>query len=70
MRGPESRESHLSDVLSIVLAHVFAGDEQGAWEFYESAYGLPDKARLRRKIEVELRAQPAYRFIYAKRAAS
>jgi hypothetical protein len=66
---PESPESHLSDILSVVLAHVFAGDERGGWEFYEKTYGLPDKAEVRRETEAELRAQPVYRFIYAKRAA-
>lgn len=69
VRGTESPESHLSDVLSVVLAHVFAGDERGGWEFYEKTYGLSDKAEVRRETEAELRAQPVYRFIYAKRAA-
>jgi hypothetical protein len=64
-----SPESHLSDVLSVVLAHVFAGEEREGWEFYERAYALPDKAEVRRETEAELRAQPVYRFVYAKRAA-
>lgn len=67
--SPGSPGSHLSDVLSIVLAHVFAGEEREGWEFYEKTYGLPDKAEVRRETEAELRAQPVYRFIYAKRAA-
>lgn len=69
VRGTGSPGSHLSDVLSVVLAHVFAGDERGGWEFYEKTYALPDKAEVRRETEAELRAQPVYRFIYAKRAA-
>lgn len=69
VRGTGSPESHLSDVLSVVLAHVFAGEERAGWEFYEETYGLPDKAEVRRETEAELRAQPVYRFIYAKRAA-
>lgn len=67
--SPESPESHLSEVLSVVLAHVFAGEEREGWEFYEKTYRLPDKAEVRRETEAELRAQPVYRFVYAKRAA-
>ncbi|HEX8285659.1 MAG TPA: hypothetical protein VF588_20050 [Pyrinomonadaceae bacterium] len=70
VRGPGSREEHLADVLAVVLAYVLAGEERAAWDFYEAAYKLPDKAKVQREIETELRAQPVYRFIYRERAAS
>lgn len=66
VRGPAERESHTADVLSLVLAYVYAGEERAAWEFYEAAYKLPDKAELRKEIEGELRAEPVYRFVRAK----
>jgi hypothetical protein len=66
VHGQEDRESHLADVLSIVLSYVFAGKEREAWEFYESAYKLPDKAEIRKEVEDTLKTQPVYRFMYGK----
>lgn len=62
--GPEDRENHLSDILSLVLDYVLAGEEQAAWAFYEEAYRLPDKAEMKKKIKAELSALPLYRFTY------
>lgn len=66
--GPEDRENHLSDILSLVLDYVLAGEEQAAWAFYEEAYRLPDKAEMKRKIQAELSALPLYRFTYKGKA--
>jgi hypothetical protein len=69
VRGPsEPGDSHLADVLSILLTYVFAGDEREGWEFYEAAYKLPDKAEVKREVKAELRSQPVYRFIYKQAA--
>lgn len=62
--GPEDRARHLSDILSLVLDYVLAGEEQEAWAFYEEAYKLADKAEMKRKIKAELSAHPLYRFTY------
>jgi hypothetical protein len=64
VRGPAAGSSHQADVLTVLLSHVFAGDERAGWEFYEAAYALPDKAEVRREVETTLRAQPVYRFMY------
>lgn len=69
VRGPEAREAHLADVLSVVLAYVYAGEERAGWEFYEATYGLPDKVQLKREVKRSLRAEPVYRFMYGQRAA-
>ena len=66
VHGPEEREAHLADVLSVVLSYIFAGKEQEAWEFYESAYKLPDKVEIKKEIEDMLKTQPVYRFMYGK----
>jgi hypothetical protein len=68
VRDPSAGASHLADVLSIVLSYVFAGDERAAWEFYEAAYRLPDKAEVKREVVAVLRSQPVYRFMYRKAA--
>lgn len=70
VRGPSARGAHAADVLAILLNHVFAGEERAGWEFYEAAYRLPDKAEFRREVEAALRAQPVYRFMRGRRAAS
>jgi hypothetical protein len=49
-----------------VLDYVFAGREQEAWAFYETAYKLPDKAEVKSKIKAVLNDQPVYRFMYLK----
>ena len=64
VRGPGAPGPHLSDVLSVVLTYVYAGDERAAWEFYDAAYGLPDKAAVKRDVKGVLRAEPVYRFLY------
>ncbi len=63
VRGPEARGSHLADVLSIVLSYVYAGEEGAGWEFYDAAYGLPDKAEVKREVERVLRGEPVHRFM-------
>jgi hypothetical protein len=68
VRGPGTPEPHLSDVLSVVLAYVYAGEERAGWEFYDAAYRLPDKAAVKREIERELRAEPVHRFMYGQAA--
>jgi hypothetical protein len=68
LTGPDDHINHLADVLNIVLGYIFAGDEEGAWAFYEGAYNLPDKAEVKKEIEAELKDDPVYRFMY-KRAA-
>lgn len=66
--GPEEREKHLADVLSIVVDYIFAGKEREAWEFYEAAYKLPDRVEVKREIKATLKAQPVYNFMYRKAA--
>ena len=62
------RMYHLGAVLGIVLDYVFAGREQEAWTFYDQAYKLPDKQRIKREVRARLRESPVYRFIYFKNA--
>ena len=63
--GDEVRKlNHLSSVPGIVLDFVFAGREREAWTFYDQAYKLPDKHRIKRQIRALLSDSPVYRFIY------
>lgn len=69
MRDPsELADSHLADVLEVLLSYVYAGEEREGWEFYEAAYRLPDKAEVKREVEAVLRLEPVYRFMYKSRA--
>lgn len=63
---PVKNSNHLSNVLTIVLDYVFAGRENVAWTFYEQAYKLHDKDKIKRDIRAELKNSPVYRFIYRK----
>jgi hypothetical protein len=66
--GPVNNMNHLGDVLGIVLDYIFAGRERAAWTFYDQAYKLPDKDKIKKEIRAELRDSPIYRFIYRKHA--
>jgi hypothetical protein len=68
VHGPADRESHLADILSIVVNYVFAGKEREAWQFYEAEYKLPDKVEIKKEIKDTLKSQPVYRFMYGKTA--
>lgn len=64
--SPPDNMNHLGDVLGIVLDYIFAGRAREAWTFYDHAYKLPDKGKIKREIRSELRSSPVYRFIYHK----
>ena len=59
--------NHLGDVMEVVLTYVFAGRQREAWAFYDAAYKLPDKNKIKKAILRQLRQSPVYRFIYRKR---
>jgi len=59
--------NHLGATLSIVLDYIFAGREKEAWTFYDRAYKLPNKNRIKRQIRNRISTSPVYRFIYSKK---
>ncbi|HKO59651.1 MAG TPA: hypothetical protein VJV03_00695, partial [Pyrinomonadaceae bacterium] len=65
---PIENRNHLSDLLNVVLDYVFAGREKEAWTFFDQAYKLPDKNKVRTAVQSELNSSPVYRFIYRRRA--
>lgn len=65
--SPPDDMNHLGDVLGVMLDYVFAGRAREAWAFYDAAYQLPDKIKIKQAIRDELRHSPVYRFIYRKR---
>ena len=65
--NPTDDMKHLGDVLGVVLDYVFAGRARQAWAFYDEAYKLPNKNKIKKDIQAELRSNPVYRFIYRKR---
>jgi len=64
--SPLDNMNHLSGVLTVVLDYVFAGRAHEAWTFYDRAYKLPDKHKIKKEIRAKLRESPVYRFIYSK----
>jgi hypothetical protein len=66
--SPPDNMNHLSDVLTVVGEYVFAGRERKAWTFYDRAYKLPDKKRMKARIRSVLNDSPVYRFIYQRRS--
>ena len=55
---------HLSDIMSITLDYIFAGQERKAWTFFDESYKLPDKNEMKAAIRAEIKDHPVYRFIY------
>ena len=55
---------HRSVVLSNLLIHVYAGEQQQGWEAYEKDYKLEDKIEFKQRIEAILRDQPVYKLIH------
>jgi len=66
--SPPDNMNHLGDILAVVLDYIFAGRQHEAWTFYDQAYKLPDKDRIKEEIRAELRDSPVYRFIYRRRS--
>lgn len=56
---------HLSGVLRVVLAYVYAGKAQDAWLFYDQQYQMQDKIEMKSKILDKLKADKIYQFIYS-----
>lgn len=61
---PIENHNHLSDVLNVTLDYVFAGRQKEAWTFFDQAYKLPDKTKVKTEVQCELNSSPVYRFIY------
>ena len=59
--------NHLSDVLDIVLDYVFTGRQKEAWTFFDQAYKLPDKNKVKTEVQSVLNSSPVYRFIYRRK---
>lgn len=64
----DTLNNHLSDVMSITLDYIFAGEEQKAWTFFDDSYKLTDKTKIKADIKAELKDHPVYRFLYQKRS--
>ena len=56
------------DVLDIMLGFLYAGRESEGWSFFDEEYKLPDKEKVRSKLEGVLKKAPAYRYIRDHRA--
>lgn len=61
---PVEEMNHLGAVMAVLLDYIFAGRGREGWVFYDRAYKLPDKRKVKREILAELRVSPVYRFIY------
>jgi hypothetical protein len=64
LRTAEDPMNHLSDIMSITLDYIFAGEERKAWTFFDESYKLADKKAIKAKIKAEIRNHPVYRFVY------
>ena len=62
-----NEEPSLGRLMSVVLAHVFIGEEERGWKFFDENCKSPDKARIKEDMLKELKENPAYRHIYKKR---
>jgi hypothetical protein len=63
-------QTFASQVLLIMLRHIYAGREKEAWSFYDREYHFGNKIALKVKIERALKDEPVHRFIYRKTQAN
>ncbi|HVS81602.1 MAG TPA: hypothetical protein VHE60_07690 [Pyrinomonadaceae bacterium] len=50
--------------LENLLAFIYVGKQNQAWDFYNRSYNLSDKEEIRRRVKAILIRQPVYKFIY------
>lgn len=62
----DTQFDHQSEVFRVVMDYIFAGKEPEAWAYYEEAYKLTGKAKIKERIKDVLRQQPVYRLMYTK----
>ncbi|HEY6045100.1 MAG TPA: hypothetical protein VIU65_00775 [Pyrinomonadaceae bacterium] len=62
-----NEEQSLGRLMSVVLDHVFTGEEERGWKFFDESCKLPDKARIKEDMLKEVKEHPVYRHIYKKR---
>jgi hypothetical protein len=53
-----------SVVLDRLLAFIYAGKRNEAWEYFDRSYNLQDKEDLKLRVKSILKRQPVYEFIY------
>lgn len=61
---PIENQNHMSDILNVTLDYVFAGRQTEAWTFFDQAYKLPDKTKMKKEVQAKLSRSPVYRYIY------
>lgn len=68
-RGVDSTDELFarSRILHVLLDHVYAGEPDEAWTFFERNYSLADKEEFRQRVESILETEPVYKFIYKRR---
>ena len=59
-RGYDESGVYLGKVLKVLTTHLYAGEIEQGWNFFDGEYTLPDKIEMRRKIEIQLRKDAAY----------
>lgn len=69
IKPAEDQMGHLSDIMSITLDYLFAGEERKAWTFFDESYKLSDKKEVKAAIRAEIKEHPVYRFIYRRPSA-
>lgn len=60
----EPRTDYLSLHLSVLLGHIYAGEREKGWAFFNRQYVGTDKANRKRAIRKRLRESEVYRSIY------
>ncbi len=55
---------YLSSVLKILIDHVFAGQKEKGWKFFDTWYRLADKDQMKRKIQQTFEASNVYQELY------
>jgi hypothetical protein len=59
-----SKEETLGSVLGVLIAHVYAGQAENGWDFFDREYTFDDKEIIKDKIQKVFRKDPTYQFIY------
>lgn len=60
----ENQQTNLGRLMSVVLDYVLVGEEERGWKLLDEACQLPDKANIKRDMQIELNGHPVYQYLH------
>ena len=64
LRGLDDERRYFSNRLRILLRYIYAGKEKEGWAFFDGAYSLADKEKMKARIRCVLNDDPLYKYLH------